>query len=33
VAGRFSQVEQERGLTALREGFAGDVAQWEQAFG
>ena len=33
VAGRFSQVEQERGLTGLREGFAGDVAQWEQALG
>ena len=33
VTGRFSQVEQERGLTGLRESFAGDVAQWEQALG
>jgi hypothetical protein len=33
VTGRFSQVEQERGLTGLHEGFAGDVAQWEQALG
>ncbi len=33
VTGRFSQVEQERGLTGLQEGFAGDVAQWEQALG
>ena len=31
VTGRFSKVEQERGLTSLRESFAGDVAGWEQA--
>jgi hemerythrin-like domain-containing protein len=31
VAGRFSQVEQERGLTGLHESFAGDVAEWEAA--
>jgi hemerythrin-like domain-containing protein len=33
VAGRFSQVEQERGLTGLHESFASDVARWEQALG
>ena len=33
VTGRFSQVEQERGLTSLHEGFAGDVTRWEQVFG
>jgi hemerythrin-like domain-containing protein len=33
VTGRFSQVEQERGLTGWHEGFAGDLAQWEQALG
>jgi hypothetical protein len=33
VTGRFSQVEQERGLTGWHEGFASDVARWEQAFG
>jgi len=33
VTGRFSQVEQERGLTSLHESFAGDVARWEQTFG
>jgi hemerythrin-like domain-containing protein len=33
VTGRFSQVEQERGLTGLHEGFASEVARWEQAFG
>ena len=33
VTGRFSQVEQERGLTGLHEGFASDVARWEQTFG
>lgn len=32
VTGRFSQVEQERGLTDLHEGFATDVKRWEQAF-
>jgi len=33
VTGRFSQVEQDRGLTGLDEGFASDVARWEQALG
>jgi hemerythrin-like domain-containing protein len=33
VTSRFSQVEQQRGLTGLQEGFAGDVVRWEQAFG
>ena len=33
VTGRFSQVEQERGLTGLHQGFASDVARWEQALG
>jgi hemerythrin-like domain-containing protein len=33
VTGRFSQVEQERGLASLHESFAGDVARWEQAMG
>lgn len=32
VTGRFSQVEQERGLTSLHESFASDVARWEEAF-
>jgi hypothetical protein len=31
VTGRFSQVEQERGLAGGHEGFASDVAGWEQA--
>ncbi len=30
VTGRFSKVEQERGLTGLHENYAGDVARWEQ---
>jgi AmiR/NasT family two-component response regulator len=30
VTARFSQVEQERGLTSLHEGFGNDVARWEQ---
>lgn len=33
VTGRFSQVEQERGLTGLHGSFAVDVAGWEQALG
>jgi hemerythrin-like domain-containing protein len=33
VTGRFSQVEQERGLTGLDENYASDVARWEQTFG
>jgi len=33
VTGRFSQVEQERGLTSLQQSFASDVARWEQALG
>jgi hemerythrin-like domain-containing protein len=33
VIGRFSQVEQERGLTGLYENFANDVVKWEQALG
>ena len=31
VTGRFSQVEQEQGMTAWQESFAGEVARWEQA--
>ena len=31
VTGRFSQVEQERGLTGLHESFGNEVAGWEQA--
>jgi hemerythrin-like domain-containing protein len=30
VTGRFSKVEQARGLTGLHEDFASDVARWEQ---
>jgi hemerythrin-like domain-containing protein len=33
VTGRFSQVEQERGLNRLHESFASDVAGWEQVLG
>ncbi len=33
VTGRFSQVEQERGLTSLHESFASGVARWEQELG
>lgn len=33
VTGRFSQVEQERGLTGLHVGFGNDVARWEQVLG
>jgi hemerythrin-like domain-containing protein len=33
VTGRFSQVEQERGLTGWHESFASEVARWEQALG
>ena len=33
VTGRFSKVEQERGLTDLHESFASDVARWEQTLG
>ncbi len=33
VTDRFSQVEQERGLTGWHESFAADVARWEQALG
>jgi hemerythrin-like domain-containing protein len=33
VTGRFSQVEQERGLADLHESFASDVAGWEQVLG
>lgn len=33
VTGRFSQVEQERGLTGSHESFASDVARWEQTLG
>jgi hemerythrin-like domain-containing protein len=33
VTGRFSKVEQERGLTDLHESFGGEVAHWEQALG
>ena len=31
--GRFSQVEQERGLTGWHERFGREVAGWEQAIG
>ena len=31
VTGRFSQVEQERGLTGWHESFGNEVAGWEQA--
>jgi hypothetical protein len=31
VTGQFSQVEQERGLVGWHEGFASEVAAWEQA--
>lgn len=31
VTGRFSKVEQERGLTSLHESYASDVARWEEA--
>ncbi len=30
VTGRFSKVEQERGLTNLHQSFASEVAGWEQ---
>jgi hemerythrin-like domain-containing protein len=33
VTGRFSQVEQGRGLASLHENFASEVARWEQALG
>jgi hemerythrin-like domain-containing protein len=33
VTGRFSQVEQGRGLTSLHQGFASEVTCWEQALG
>jgi len=33
VTGRFSQVEQERGLTGWHEKFRTEVAGWEQALG
>jgi hemerythrin-like domain-containing protein len=33
VTGRFSQVEQERGLNGWQESFASEVARWEQALG
>ena len=33
VMRRFSQVEQERGLTGWHESFGNDVAGWEQALG
>ena len=32
VTSGFSKVEQERGLTSLHQGFASEVAHWEQAF-
>ena len=31
VTGRFSQVEQERGLTGLHESFASEMAGWEES--
>jgi hemerythrin-like domain-containing protein len=31
VTSKFSQVEQDRGQTGWHEGFAGEVARWEQA--
>ena len=33
VTGRFSQVEQERGLTGLHATFSNEVAGWEQVLG
>ncbi len=33
VTGRFSKVEQERGLTGLHQSFASEVTRWEQALG
>ena len=33
VSGRFSQAEQERGLTGWHESFASEVTCWEQALG
>ncbi len=33
VTGRFSQVEEERGLTDSYESFGNEVARWEQALG
>ena len=33
VTGRFSQAEQERGLTGWHESFGNEVARWEQAIG
>jgi hemerythrin-like domain-containing protein len=33
VTGRFSKVEQERGLTGLHQSFASDLARWDQALG
>jgi hemerythrin-like domain-containing protein len=33
VTGRFPQVERERRLTRLHQGFANEVARWEQALG
>jgi hemerythrin-like domain-containing protein len=33
VTGRFSQVEQERGLASLHQSFATEVTRWEQALG
>ncbi len=31
VIGKFSQVEQERGLTGLSESFGSELAHWQQA--
>lgn len=33
VANKFSQVEQERGLSGYHESYSRDVARWEEAFG
>ena len=33
VTGKFSQVDQERGLTGWHESFASEVTRWEQALG
>jgi hemerythrin-like domain-containing protein len=33
VTGKFSQIEQERGLTGLYESFRSELARWEQALG
>ena len=33
VTGRFSQVEQERGLTGLHEGFGNELACWKKLLG